>query len=262
MISSPQVGKPLWGINKPMPENAKTRAHVDSNEQAFSFHESLNVNIWQSDEMLIPVRVALLRTAKAFRDFVDLPGLNILDVAMTGSLAAYNYTEFSDVDLHLIVDYGTSTCPELAENFFATKKSLWNQVHDVEIKGFPVEVYVEDAAHPVTAQGVYSVLHGHWIKRPRREPPKVDDNAVMSKVEALADQIETLLMGEPSDQDIRTLLDRLKRFRQSGLKKAGEFSVENLTFKTLRNLGFLDRLHRAKLDAQDRSLSLEQADPC
>ena len=49
--------------------------------------------------------------------------------------------------------------------------------------------------------------------------------------------------------------------RKAGLAQAGEFSVENLTYKTLRNLGYLDRLWNAGVEAEDRDLSLESEEP-
>jgi hypothetical protein len=37
-------------------------------------------------------------------------------------------------------------------------------------------------------------------------------------------------------------LKRLRKLRQTGLDTAGEYSIENLAFKHLRNKGLIDRL--------------------
>jgi hypothetical protein len=47
--------------------------------------------------------------------------------------------------------------------------------------------------------------------------------------------------------------------RKAGLAKAGEWSVENLVFKILRNLGMIDKLTQEIRDLEDQELSLETA---
>jgi hypothetical protein len=225
--------------------------------KGFAFHTKLNPKLWEKGQMLPEVRVSLLRSARAFFDFLDVPGLKIEDIIFTGSNAAYNYTDFSDLDVHLIVDFTNSVCPELADNFFTTKKALWNRIHEVTIRGYGLEMYVEDTSNPVKAQGVYSLLKGKWIKKPKMEKPAWDDDAVAAKVESMADQIDDLLASEAPASEIDRLTNRLRNMRRSGLETGGEFSIENLAFKGLRNLGFLDRLWKAKIDSVDKTLSLE-----
>jgi hypothetical protein len=224
---------------------------------SFNFHETLNPAIWdtKTNEMKLEIRVALLRAALAFRDFLEVQPLEIIDVIFTGSNAAFNYTKLSDLDIHLIVDFSTTQCPALVDNLFTAKKSLWGRDRDVTIKGYTVEMYVEDTSNPVTANGVYSLLRGEWIKEPTSRVPQWDDSAVLAKAEDLADEIESVLDAER--EAIEAVMARLRKLRRAGLAKDGEFSVENMAFKALRNLGFLDRLSKARKDAIDRSLSLE-----
>jgi predicted nucleotidyltransferase len=58
------------------------------------------------------VRARLLDIAY---DFIDFLGVDIVvtDVVMTGSLANYNWSEYSDVDLHIITDFGLFSKTEL-----------------------------------------------------------------------------------------------------------------------------------------------------
>lgn len=223
------------------------------------FHEHLNPRLWAGDEMRLDVRVTLLKTALAFAEFLDLPDLKVLDVIFTGSSAAYNYTDFSDLDVHLIINFDETACPDLAENFFNTKKSLWNERHDIFVRDYPVEIYVENSeGQGVTARGIYSLLRGAWIKKPSREEPSFDDSAVLAKTEHLASEIDAVLdHPRPLQAQVVALIGSIRRLRQAGLSEAGEFSVENLAFKALRNLGFMDRLHKARSAITDRDLSLE-----
>jgi hypothetical protein len=47
--------------------------------------------------------------------------------------------------------------------------------------------------------------------------------------------------------------------RKAGLERAGEWSVENLVFKILRNLGLIDQIAEKIRELEDQELSLEQA---
>lgn len=257
---SAKLCKPLIHINIPMRDKiSETDIDPDIIQQGVAFHDTLNEKLWDEDQLDLAVHTALLNSAYEFTKFLDVPGLKIEDVIFTGSNASYNYTPYSDLDVHVIVDFDTTICPTLAENFFNTKKTLWNQTHDVQIRGYDLEMYVEDTKNPVTANGVYSLLKKQWIREPRPLAPKWDDSAVLAKVEALSDEIEALLGSEPSKPEIDAVFDRLRKMRKAGLAKAGELSTENLAFKTLRNLGMLDRLSTARSTAHDRELSLEGA---
>lgn len=221
-----------------------------------AFHGALNPKIWDGEDMRPEVRVRLMRATLAFYQFLAVPELKLTDVVVTGSNAAFNYTDLSDIDVHLIVDYSRAPCPDLAENFFSAKKNLWNLSHDITIRGHGVEMYVEDTKTPAYSNGVYSLLRGEWVNVPSASAPSWDDAAILQKTEYLADQIDALIDADPDPEVVTELLNKLRVMRQSGLKTGGEFSVENLTYKTLRALGYLDRLWQARTDAEDDSLSL------
>lgn len=198
----------------------------------------------------------MLRAAIAFYNFLEVDGLRIADIVLTGSNASYNYTSQSDIDVHLIVDYARTTCPDLAENFFGAKKNLWNLTHSISIRGHGVEMYVEDEDRSAISNGVYSILRGEWVKEPDPSAPSWDEKAILLKTEHYAGMIDSVLSGEPDPETMQAILHKLKVMRKSGLENGGEFSVENLAFKSLRNLGYLDRLRQAKENAEDNSLSL------
>ena len=60
---------------------------------------------------------------------------------MTGSLANYNWSKFSDIDLHIIVNYeDIDDNSELVKDYVTAKRIVWNDTHDIKIYGFEVEV--------------------------------------------------------------------------------------------------------------------------
>jgi hypothetical protein len=221
-----------------------------------SYNEQLSPIAWDGDQLRLPVRVALLRAAKFFTDYLDIPNFRVVDVVLTGSMANYNYTKFSDFDLHVVTRYSDLECDDLAEAFYRAKKSIWNDKHDITISGHDVELYVEDVEQPPVSAGVYSLLQDRWLKKPDYSPPTVDDRAVNLKVADLAKQIDVAVDRADDPEDIYRITDKLRKMRRTGLDTTGEFGVENLTFKILRNLGYLDKLDQEYRRQQDQDISI------
>jgi hypothetical protein len=203
-------------------------------------------------------------------DFVESFGVEffIHDVVLTGSLANFNWSEFSDVDLHVLIDMGeidgdngSPILQTIIKEFFDAKKNVWNEKHDIKIKGFDVEVYVQDVEEPHISSGVYSILHDKWEIEPKKETPNIDDRKILEKGEDFAKKIDQLIDLGLSDEvlpKIESLRKKLKQFRQSGLESGGEYSYENLTFKLLRRNGYIDKLLKLKTDITDKKLSITQ----
>ena len=220
------------------------------------YHDELSPAAWDGEELRTDVRVHLLRAAKFFTAYLEIPGFEVYDVVLTGSMANYNYTQFSDFDLHVVTRYSDLECDDLAEAFYRAKKSIWNDAHDITVNGHEVELYVEDVDNPPVSSGMYSLLSGQWIKEPEYSKPTVDNTAINAKVRDLIKQIDVAIERADDPDDIKRITDKLRKMRRSGLDTAGEFGVENLTFKILRNLGYLDRLNKAYHNEQDQDLSL------
>lgn len=202
------------------------------------------------------VRYKLLQSAKMFIDYLEIPNFKLLDVVLTGSMANFNYTKFSDFDVHIVTRYSDLDCDDLAEAFYQAKKKIWNDDHDVIVRGHEVELYVEDIDEPPIAGGIYSLLDDSWVKEPTYEPPSIDDQAVNHKVSDIILRIQKTIQSADEPNDIRRLLHKLRKMRQNGLDADGEYSVENISYKILRNLGYLDKLSKAIKDQQDANLSL------
>ena len=229
-----------------------------------SFHvkDSLSLDIFENIgstyKMIEPVRDRLLSISDGFIDFLGIDFF-IHDVVLTGSLANYNWSEFSDIDLHLIIDYeDTGHNIELLKEFFNAKKNVWNTTHDIKIKNYEVEIYVQDIKEKHISSGVYSILNNKWIVEPQKEKQKIDDRGILEKGEEYARLIDDLIEKKNTDisADVETIRKKLKRFRQSGLDKGGEYSYENLTFKLLRRNGYIKKLIDLRKEVTDNKLSV------
>ena len=118
---------------------------------SFSVQKTLNPKVWEnpddpkSSKMKDKVRKGLLKIAEKFIDelgedvFVD-------DIVLTGSLSNFNWSEFSDFDLHIIINFEQfDEESDLYKENFNLKKQIFNEKHDIKIYGFDVELYAQDA---------------------------------------------------------------------------------------------------------------------
>lgn len=236
---------------------------------SFGTKETLNPKIWDGVETNSPslkssIRKALLKIALEFMNFLD-EDLIIDDVRFTGSLANYNWSEFSDIDLHLYVDFSQFDPKdrEVYKELFQLKKTLFNTTHNITVKGYEVELYAEDVNETHFSTGVYSVLYDEWINKPEKEEVNIDREFLVKKVNNVMERIDNLIDDVSDDKldqglkKIETFKERLKKYRSSGLEKDGEFSYENLVFKFLRRNGYIDKLFDFKNKLMDKKLSLE-----
>jgi len=222
---------------------------------AVKFNTKLNPGIWGADEHLLPeVRERLLAIAEDFKQFLGID-LEVKDITISGSNAAYTYTPMSDIDLHLVADIPQADTNEVYREFFDAKKYQYNDQHDYRIGGADVELYVQNANEPHYSQGIYSIQDQRWLNVPSRRRPKIDDISVQSKYEDLGHRIEQAIKSGDREHMDR-MAEKLSYMRKSGLETTGEFGAENLAFKLLRNTGLIGKLKAARLAAQDRELSL------
>jgi hypothetical protein len=225
---------------------------------AVKFNKTLNPRLWGRDEHLLPeVREKLMAIADDFREFLGVDGLNVKDITVSGSNAAYTYTPHSDVDLHLVVTMPEGKDSDIYQELFDAKKYQYNDQHNYKIGGYDVELYVQDADQVHHSQGIYSVLNNDWVSVPRRRRPEVDDMSVRSKFEDIGHRIEqAIASGDPAQ--LEAIAAKVKNMRQAGLDTTGEFGPENLAFKALRTQGLLDQLRTARNAVKDQELSLQE----
>ncbi len=232
---------------------------------SFKPKESLSNQIFDISNDKISMHADIRkRLLKISDEFIDTLGIEffIHDIVLTGSLSNYNWSNYSDVDLHIIIDFEESKYPiDLLKEFFDAKKNVWNEKHDVKIKGYDVELYVQDINEPHISSGVYSILHNKWVIEPKKESPNIDDSKILQKGEEYAKKIDYLIKKGKSQNvldELENLRKKIKSFRQSGLESGGEYSYENLTFKLLRRNGYIEKLLKLKTDITDKKLSITQ----
>jgi hypothetical protein len=245
----------------------------------FRQQDTLSPAIWVEydnvDEFIMQeeVREQLIEIATKFIEFMDIGAdtceidtrdCDIIDMVVTGSIANYNWSKFSDIDLHIILDFSELGDDEtMIRNFINTKKNLWNASHDITVRGFEVEVYGQDVDETHFSSGVYSILFNEWVVEPSYEKSDIDPRKILAKAEPWMEMIDGLY-SKQYDRDNSEMLElidevkqKLKKFRSCGLDEGGEYSYENLTFKFLRRSGYIKRLFQLKNDLIDLSLSLD-----
>jgi hypothetical protein len=225
-------------------------------DQAVQFHDKLNPLLFDNNYLNKLIRYKLLLIAQNFVRFIDIPRLNLVDVTLSGSNAAYTYTEHSDLDLHLVVEISHAAEFHLKQLFDA-KKNQYNFNHDIKIKGIDVELYVQDSKEKHISAGIYSVLDDRWIKEPNPVKVNINDNDVKRKVENYLNKIKRAIKTIDYDK-VNFVKTEINKLRKAGLESTGEFGVENLTFKVLRAQGWIDRLRQHLYDLEDRQLSLKE----
>jgi len=236
---------------------------------SFSLRETLNPKVWENPEdakdakMKSKVKRALLKIADAFIDSLG-DDIKVEDIILTGSLANYNWSKFSDFDLHVVIDFSQFKKQEdLHKELFNLKKQLFNEKHDIVIFGYEVELYAQDAKEAHYSSGVYSISDDKWLNVPERENSKIDRDLLETKILSWKQKLQNLILQikkdgvEKTESKILALKDKLKEYRTSGLEKEGEYSYENLVFKYLRRSGLIEKLYDTINNQMDKELSVE-----
>ena len=243
---------------------------MDNIISSFFVKDSLNSEIWddhnniEESKMKPEIREGLLEIANEFIEFLGFD-IFVQDVTMTGSLANFNWSDYSDIDLHIIYDFKEAgEQEELFKDLFNLKKTVFNSQHDITVKGYEVELYVQDMNEPHMSTGVYSVLYDEWLERPEPKEVKIDKKKIKDKSQQWMDIIDNTIEDlevndlEDSVEKLDSVKDKIKKFRTSGLEKGGEYSYENLVFKFLRRNGYIQKLFDNKNDLIDNSLSIQE----
>lgn len=230
--------------------------------KSFHIRDKLEPRVWTDGKLDPKVRKILLKVADHFIKSWKLEqDIDIKDIRFTGSLAAFNWSKYSDIDLHIIVDFNeVNENEKLVERFFTLAKSRWNDKHDVHVGPYEIEVYVENEGEKHMATGLYSVQNDEWIKEPTREDATFDEDDIRSKSKYFMNMLPILTQQfkeEKYDLVIRNIdrmKEKIRRMRQSGLSKGGQFSTENLVFKVLRRTDFLGKVNIILTKATDKKL--------
>ena len=200
---------------------------MDTSEiiKSFKPKKELNPKIWvkEGDSYVLnsEVREKLLETANIFIDFLDVDVI-VTDIIMIGSIVNYNWSKYSDIDLHIVVNYNqfNQNSEDLYVEFFDLKKIVFNQKHNISLYGYDVECFVQDEKTEAFSSGVYSILYDMWANKPKETNLKSIDfellkekaNQWMRIIDGVVDNID-----DENPDEIKNIVkkykEKLKKFR-------------------------------------------------
>ena len=107
------------------PDSKTSRGDVESLQP----QTELNSTIWEDSSLKDKVRDQLYRIALEFYLSLNIEA-PMKDIIFTGSLANYNYTKHSDIDLHIMIDYAdVDDNLDLVKDLMTAKKSSVSYTH-------------------------------------------------------------------------------------------------------------------------------------
>ena len=250
-------GKGFNDISAPLEEEVEA--------ESFDTQEVLEPHIWEEEALKPLISTKLIKIAQDFIDNLPIE-VDVEDIRLTGSLANYNWSTYSDIDLHIIVDFaGVDENRALVKSFFDNARMRWNNKHHITMKGYDVEIYVEDSREQHLSSGIYSLLDEEWIKKPQRFRNSIDFFSARKKaddMETQANMVNNLVNAEKFKEALKAIeriKNKIKKMRNAGLESAmREFSIENIAFKILRRNDTLQMLNTLRDTAYDRLMTVKE----
>ncbi len=177
---------------------------------SFKMNDDLQPDIWDSEgNMKEEVRTNLIKIADNYWKSLDL-GFEYEDITLTGSLANYNWSKYSDVDLHIILDINKlGDNKEMVKDLLDVKTRKWNSDHDITIKGFEVELYLQPHDIKHFATGVYSVMNDEWNVEPKKEVVSLDKETIRKKYKDIVKSVEEI----EKDKDNENVINRVDKLK-------------------------------------------------
>lgn len=223
-------------------------------------HDTLNPAIWNGDELKDDVKLAIKEIVEKYVEDSEILSIeDIIDIELLGSNASYNYTQYSDLDIHLVVNMeALSSDPTLVQIACNAEKALFNKAYNFMIKGVEVEFYVEDVKAATASNGIYSITKDEWIKKPEPIdiPDFIEDDEYLAILDAWMVKAKNALSSDKS-KDIQQFINELYNLRRLSIMSDGEYAKGNLVFKEIRNAGLLQELKDKLNELTSTELSLE-----
>lgn len=234
--------------------------------ESFILHSELQPAIWDHETLREDVSKRLLEIVEDFLEGLEV-SVEMLDLRFTGSLANYNWSQYSDIDLHVVVDFTeVNEDTELVKAFFDEARMRWNDKHRILIHGFEVEIYIENTDEKHVSSGLYSVLEDEWVVKPAEATAEIDFPTALKKANDYMDRtacLSQMVFKEQEYEKAIRIIDRVKEkirdMRKVGLEsEEAEFSPENIAFKILRRESTLKKLNDLKRTAYDRMMAINE----
>lgn len=226
-------------------------------KENFEIHKTLNPKLFNIENSTLKkdVRERLIEIADLFVENLKenkIP-IKVIDYWLLGSNAAYNYGEFSDIDLHIIVNTDIVEDSNILKLLYDYVRSSFNKNYNILVKGQEVEIYLEDMNITAVSNGIYSLKKDRWIKIPKKEDPTTYDIESTEEYKKWKNLYKNL-----KDTEIEDFINNLYLLRKESLSKDGEYGLGNLIFKQLRNEGILDNLKQRLYKYESEKLTLEK----
>lgn len=237
------------------------------NLKSFEFKGKLNPKVWENNKLKSNIREKLINIAKKFVMSTDIDFIPV-DIVIVGSLAGFNWSKYSDIDLHIMVNFkDINDNVELVKNYFDAKKNAWNEKHtNLKIYNYDVELYVQDVNEENASNGIYSIKYNHWIKVPKMAHKELQDEIIK---ETAATYINKIIYYNEKfyelttdrqfiilNQKVNYLYDLIRNGRKESLAEEGEQAAGNIVFKILRRSGHFGMLKNLKDMIYDRINSI------
>jgi hypothetical protein len=227
----------------------------------YQTQNTLNPLLWDGDNLKPRLAEKFIRIANHFYDFLEIEA-PIIDIILIGSNANYNWTKHSDIDLHVIINYlEAGDNLHLVQQYLQAKKSIWNTNYPLKFKGMNIELYAQDSNDNLhSTVGVYSLGHNKWIYKPSANIITIDDDIIEQKSSPYEFEIDSLKEDDPKlEYKLKNILERLRNLRQTGLDASGEYSIENLAYKHLRNKGYISKVKELLQKTMLGKLQIEES---
>lgn len=271
-----ECGKYFGTVPFTLNENVENEA-LEPDEvdlSSFNIKRNLNPKFWKDERLDSRVRMRLLDIADDFIEFLGIDWVKPEDIIITGSIANFNWNKkYSDIDLHIIINFDdVDERKEFVKQYFDSQKKLWNEQHgDIRVCGFPVELYVQDVDEEAVSSGVYSLEKDKWIETPdikKISRGTVHTPKIRKKVSEYTVRIDSLIETYEANKDdehsldkiydaAEKLFDSIKSMRKNALEKTNnEYCDGNLIFKTLRRLGYIEKIVKLKQEVYNKKMSM------
>ena len=254
------------GINENIKDKIKKSLRENLDFSAFKMNDELNPVMWDGNTMMKEeISDTLLQIAKDYFTSLKI-NIPVKDITMTGSLANYNWSKYSDVDLHIIIDLDKmGDKKDMIKDLLDAKTRAWNDKHDITVKGYDVELYLQPYDQEHFSTGVYSVLNDEWVIEPKIQDDTIDKKNVVKKYNSIVNTVNDIHKDFAKKKDykdvvsrLENLRDKIKKTRTAGLEGKGEYSLENIVFKLLRRNNIMEKIGDLLVKAYDESMSIDE----
>lgn len=234
--------------------------------------DNLNPRFFIGNKLNRRIRKIMLNLFNILINEITLKKVNqsIVDKNFVGSMASYQWSENSDIDLHLIVDdeelareYNTSTI-EILETLRKTAKHLNKKFY---ILGHPVELYIQGKNEPFYSDGVYNIEYDTWEKIPEiktfdkekikkaKKQAKEYKKYIFQKMKSINIDLKNMHKNEKNAEKLKNDLffieneiSKLKNERNKSIRKEGNDSIGNMRFKFIQRDKVIDKMKNKKED--------------